>query len=490
MDARKNILRNKKRCFICLKGGNVARVCFSKISCLRCSGRHHLAVCDFDERRFDSKNIDPEIKKKDNLKSTAMVAGATSSVPNSVMLQTASVKVINHETLQIADARLLFDNCSQLTYISPELRDKLNLKVIGKRDICIRTFGQQSNSETLERVLLLVKGLDGSNINIECYVTNICYPLTGQNINACFEYEHLRGLHLADSNFSNENLSVDILLGADNYWKYFEGDIVKGEDGPVALNTKVGYVLSGCVGSRVGNESSVLISSVLKVASEFVDKDVQLNDQLEKFWNYENVGVEKKNVFDSFSENVKFDEVSQRYEVQLPFKDNHDILPDNYSMCLKRLTSLKNKLRNNSELLHNYNNIVKDQLEKDVIERTADYDCTLGQVHYLPHRPIVRSDKQSTKVRMVFDASAKSVRPSLNDCLYAGPSLTEPLYDVLLRFRCHKYAFIADVEKAFLQISLNPVDRDFVRFIWFNDLSLPHFNHYKALGRILNKLTW
>ena len=53
----------------------------------------------------------------------------------------------------------------------------------------------------------------------------------------------------------------------------------------------------------------------------------------------------------------------------------------------------------------------------------------------------------------------------MNDCLYPGPSLTEPLLSVILRFRANKIAFNAIIEKTFLQISLKPEHRGFVRFL-------------------------
>ena len=72
-------------------------------------------------------------------------------------------------------------------------------------------------------------------------------------------------------------------------------------------------------------------------------------------------------------------------------------------------------------------------------------------------------------MRIVFDASSKIEGPSLNDCLHPGPSLTEPLLSVILRFRANKIVFIADTEKAFLQISLKPDHRNFVRFLWYEN---------------------
>ena len=61
--------------------------------------------------------------------------------------------------------------------------------------------------------------------------------------------------------------------------------------------------------------------------------------------------------------------------------------------------------------------------------------------------------------------------PSLNDCIEKGLTLTTPLYDILMRFRTKNIAFVADIEKAFLNISLHLEHRDYVRFIWFQDIN-------------------
>ncbi|XP_037932497.1 uncharacterized protein LOC119667279 [Teleopsis dalmanni] len=59
---------------------------------------------------------------------------------------------------------------------------------------------------------------------------------------------------------------------------------------------------------------------------------------------------------------------------------------------------------------------------------------------------------------------------SLNDMLDSGEKLLADLTSILLRFRCHKIAMSADIEKAFLQISLNQNDRDSHRFLWYKNL--------------------
>ncbi len=67
----------------------------------------------------------------------------------------------------------------------------------------------------------------------------------------------------------------------------------------------------------------------------------------------------------------------------------------------------------------------------------------------------------------MFDGAAKTkYGPSLNDVLETGPNLNPDLLSVLLRFRLHKIAWIADIEKAFLNIALQPEDAEAIRFLW------------------------
>lgn len=99
----------------------------------------------------------------------------------------------------------------------------------------------------------------------------------------------------------------------------------------------------------------------------------------------------------------------------------------------------------------------------------SETEPDVSGVHYLPHHAVVRKDKETTKLRIVYDASARSSGASLNDCLHAGPKFDQKIFDILERFRIYPIAFIADIEKAFLMISLSPEDREFLRFLWVDD---------------------
>ena len=113
---------------------------------------------------------------------------------------------------------------------------------------------------------------------------------------------------------------------------------------------------------------------------------------------------------------------------------------------------------------------MKDYIAK-FAEEVREITPTSGPVCYLPHREVVKEDSNTTKLRIVFDASAKSGRDevSLNDCLMQGPNLVQFIAACLINFRTGKYAFTSDLEKAFLQIIIRLEDRDLLRFLFPED---------------------
>ena len=105
-----------------------------------------------------------------------------------------------------------------------------------------------------------------------------------------------------------------------------------------------------------------------------------------------------------------------RYEIKLPFKGNHALLHDHFDLYKKRLENLQARLKQDPDLLAKCNDIFIAQKESGVIEEAPD-SCEAGECHYLPHHPVVKETKDTTKVRIVFDASATNEGPSSNECL-------------------------------------------------------------------------
>lgn len=79
--------------------------------------------------------------------------------------------------------------------------------------------------------------------------------------------------------------------------------------------------------------------------------------------------------------------------------------------------------------------------------------------YYFPHRGILRESCETTKLRVVFNGSAKTTAGrSLNNIRHTGPKLQRNISDILLWSRQHKITFMPDVTKMFRQIRVHQDD--------------------------------
>ena len=197
-----------------------------------------------------------------------------------------------------------------------------------------------------------------------------------------------------------------------------------------------------------------------------------LDERLKSFWELESFGIlPVPNAKSSVHQNSVC-LIDGRYQVELPWKESHPSLPDSFSLCLKRLRRLTHRLQQNPAVLGEYDATIKNQIQQGIVEPVQeDMDESQGKVHYLPHHAVIRHDKETTKIRVVCDASARSDGPSLNDCLHSGPKFDRKILDILLRFRIHRVAVTVDIEKAFLIISMAQRDRDVLRFLWYDNVN-------------------
>jgi hypothetical protein len=94
--------------------------------------------------------------------------------------------------------------------------------------------------------------------------------------------------------------------------------------------------------------------------------------------------------------------------------------------------------------------------------------------YYLPHHPVFKEDSTTTKLRVVFDGSAKtSSGLSLNDVQMVGPPLQNDLFNILLRFRQHQFVIKADIEKMYRQVLIEDNQKQYQKIFWRSDVSQP-----------------
>ena len=111
-------------------------------------------------------------------------------------------------------------------------------------------------------------------------------------------------------------------------------------------------------------------------------------------------------------------------------------------------------------------------------------------MHYLPHEAVVHDELETKKVSVVFDASVKYKGfPSLNELLDPGPSLLPHHFDIFIRFRLGKVALISDMKQVFLQIQIDTEHRDFLRFLWYNDIRTDFLPSVLRFTRLVFGLT-
>ena len=470
VESRKQTLRKVGKCFNCLRRGHLVRDCRANIRCQVCRGKHHTSIC---ERRSHIPVMDNAVTsttERPSVTHTASTAMCTST-RTQALLQTATCVVTNPEMPEHRkEVRLILDGGSQRSYITHQLRRALDVGTEAVEAIRIKTFGSTENqTQMCDVVKIAIETRDGKLLTIPLLsVPFICDPLDRRILScAVDQYSYLLELDLADppGGESGKGLNIEVLIGADNYWKLVTGEVIRHENGPTAIETHIGWVLSGpveeCQTHLANSDTHVFHNSS------------ELNDTLKRFWDLETLGIKNKeeSLYDKFVSSITFCE--GRYEVQLPWKDVHPPLPSNYQLCLSRLTGLIRRLKRDSTLLRDYNAVIRDQLKRGIVEVVREPESAdRSNTHYIPHHAVVRRDKATTKLRIVFDASARSSGPSLNECLYAGPPLNRTILEILLRFRVHRVGLIGDIEKAFLMVSIHPDDRNYLRFLWIDDISM------------------
>ena len=193
--------------------------------------------------------------------------------------------------------------------------------------------------------------------------------------------------------------------------------------------------------------------------------------KIEQFLNadYDDCVKEKsKSSSDEFGNNLKHN--GSRYELKLPSTCSKEVILDNYLLAKIRTEHLLTRLNKNKQLLKKYNDIIKDCLTEGIVEE-ANNIPKKGRVHYLPHRAVIRNDKETSKIRVVYDASSQVKNEAfLNDPLESDPCLLPLLFDILLRFTTEKIGLISDIKQAFLQIEISPEHRDYLRVLWYDDV--------------------
>ena len=473
-EKRSEIARRDRRCFNCL-GNHKVRECKSLNKCRVCHRKHHTALCT-----AGSKTEPPSDKSNPDTASQTAAASGTVHVNSlstheiaykrSVLLKTAVTEVSTRSNRNPVSATILFDEGATRSFITADLAEKLAAKSEGRTNMQIAAFGNKQHHQTLDHTKITIGTKYGPPVEITALIVpSICTPIRNHVDASTLDLPHIRGLTMAQPVNAGPHSHISILIGADFYWSFVGDRVIRG-NGPTAVDSKLGYLLSGPMSRDVTFPNEVAAFHVMAETTP---------DPLERFWEIESIGIkdpvtqdESRCDFEHFRDSY-IEKRQNQYVAKLPWKNDHPPLPTNYQTSEIRTRRMVQRLP--QDTLAVYDRIIREQEARGFIEHVSDDDRSSG--HYLPHHG-VKKDSATTPIRVVFDCSSKASTqdPSLNDCLEKGPPLLNELAGILLRFRIHAIAYISDIEKAFLHIGLHEKERNFTKFFWLTDPQNPDSN--------------
>jgi len=470
--------RERKVCLACLSPGHFSKACKTDLKCQKCGKRHCSLMCKELAKKESPDNRSPE---SSSCSSTATLVNHS---PCDVLLKTIIVKMKGSKGER--RVRALIDDGSQESYVTHKAIDVLGFKNVGtvRRAQCL--FGGQITQEKPYQVYeVSVESLDGTfEIKFEVldkpklcgYVPTL---LSIQPKSLLVELQEA-GIELSDA--TADVPDINLLIGADVAGKLLRGETGSTRQlssGQTAIQTKLGWTL-------MGRSETIRRSTVANYTTSLQVSTLNVQD----LWRLDVLGIadpeETKNREEltaaaqrHFEETVRVND-DGRYEVTLPWVEGHKKVTTNRDLARKRLQSAHKKLVD-KKAVESYQKVFDEWKSLGVIERVG-VPSKAEAVSYLPHRPIFKPWSGTTPIRPVFDASAKTKgSPSLNDSLEKGPNLIEMLPDILLRFRSRRYGLIADIKKAFLMISIREEDRDFLRFLWWEDGKEVEYRHCRVV---------
>ena len=485
IQVKKDKLKSAGLCFRCLLPGHIAKGC--SVVCRKCNGRHHEIICGPPAVGPTSAGVsnvssplsppssgNVNVSATHSSSTTSFVSVANSTPPGdmsashpSIALQFARVTV--HGSQGVTEATVMFDTGSDRSYVTQDLVNRVKPKWVDSEPVAFASFGSGKPSKTDLRHIFSVNLQDNHGTDqplLATAVDVICAPLSRPSLGRDI-LNSFGDISFADHYETGSVVKIDILIGMDSYWRFVLPQVLCSEVADlIAQNSVFGWIVSGCL-------SSGSSASHCNVSHQLLCVNV-CDDTVRSFWELESVGIVSEDlesavdpVLQEFENSVDF--VDGRYEVKLPWRrGSSSRLQNNEKLAAIRLQNLNRRLTHEPELQVKYESVIQNMWSSGIVEEVLPHEQKVDRpIFYMPHRPVVRKTAVSSKVRPVFDASARGYNGvSLNDCMEVGPNLLSNLTEIMLRFRRWCIGISSDVEKAFLQISVSEGDRDVHRFLW------------------------
>ena len=355
-----------------------------------------------------------------------------------MLLPTAIISV-KDERGRCHTFRALLDPCSEVNLTSLSLIRSLGVS-LEKVHASVSGVGGETIEQTRIRSHINLHLPESSNhVPIEIYCLKklgITTPSTtaGQQV-----LQLWKDLKLADQKFGIPQ-KIDILLVAGMCSRLLRPGLIKCK-GFIAQQTVLGWVISGT--QSLGSLKGEMIACPTFYQSHNEQWEETLIRLLQRFWELEDIPkIHRKSPNDEDCERI-FHEHHRapdgRYVVRLPLKPNGlDLLGQSLASATATLVSMHKRMARDSDLAEEYKRFMMEYIKCGHMRALTEEELSRKdyKVNYIPHHAIWQKGDQKRKIRVVFNASrATSSGYSLNDVMYAGPTLLNNLAAVLMRWR-------------------------------------------------------
>lgn len=367
--------------------------------------KHHTSIYakHKDKDAPGSKNSNPPSNNSnppEDSSNVSVMTTATTTTLQSIhltskpicLLKTAVATVANESTQ--VDANILFDEGSQHSFVTQALIDKLQIQPHLTETIQLSAFGSTNPQvKKLNMATLQVITTTGIHVPITVLIVpSIATPLENTvKTSILTQLPYLNGLRLAHPVTRSDSFEISLLIGADHYWDLVGDHTVRG-NGPTAVSSKLGYLLSGPVSAVNSLQTRSTTSLVCMVTSHKQEEKDLLN-----LWSVESIGISPPTSLDpdeQFLQNYSTFSISQcpdgSYMARFLWKCPHPPLPTNFNICKWRTCSLVRRLSQTPYLLSKYGEIIADQLQHGFIERVKEPNKSTS-VHYIPHHAVQKN---------------------------------------------------------------------------------------------------
>ncbi|XP_037813119.1 uncharacterized protein LOC119604511 [Lucilia sericata] len=464
--SRYELVKRKGLCLNCLFPNHISNNCPSSNRCQHCRVSHH-TLLHREKAKQNPIAADNVTTNEGNSNCNTPTVLNVSRSRSDVVLATALVELSVASGKKMV-ARALLDSASQLHFITERVaqtlhlpRQKTDLDISGIGDNSIKAYYQCS---------LTLKSTNYPQISfINAIILSSITTCQLQKYINTESWNIPANIKLADPNF-NQPGSIDILLGASIFYEFLMVGQIKLRDNlPILQKTSLGWIVAGAISSIAHSPSVPPKNSVF--SATILDK---LNDCLEKFWTIEDhhrINKEENNndCERYFEETTYRCPQTNKFVVRFPFKPNAQKLGESYDIALKRFLLLEKRLKCDKKLNDEYSSFINEYIEMNHMKLLPRKQVSSKLLNYIPHHCVIKNDSSTTRLRVVFDASCQTSNGlSLNDILLTGPTLQDDLFTILFRFRLHRFVLMADIEKMFRQVFVNPDDLRFQCILWRN----------------------